>query len=221
MLEHQHSCNFCRLAVAALRTADGQDISVNNLDDGDNVIGCWVSSRKPSPAPEAPAVMSIWRRRLFVTGGFVGQAGFMQEIGSAETGYLGRRVASWADLTLVQNWFKICEEQHSDIHSQARLLDSVTETSRSDLQLRVVDVQDRCIAVGSEETRYVALSYVWGKVNQLKLLMSNLDDLSNKGAFSQEKLGSRLPPTISDAMELTAALGERYLWVGKSSKDAY
>jgi hypothetical protein len=64
----------------------------------------------------------------------------------------------------------------------------------------------------------VALSYVWGKVDQLKLLMSNLTVLHTAGVFSRDKLGSRLPRTTADAIELTAALDERYLWVGMSNK---
>lgn len=214
MLENQSSCSFCRIAVAALRTADGQDLSVEDLQDDENVLGCWITSRKPSPEPDGPAIVSIWRRKLFVTGGFVGQAGFVQEIGSADDGCLGRRISSHTDLDLVKSWLTICEERHQDIAGQARLLDPITDVSAPDLQLRLIDVRRRCIVTGIHDTRYVALSYVWGKVDQLKLLMSNLDLLGTKGILSHEKLGVRLPRTISDAIELTAAIGEEYLWVG-------
>jgi hypothetical protein len=227
ILAHQHSCNFCRLALAALYTADGEEHGVDDLGDGNNVIGCWITSYQPYSYPRSddPAVMEICRRRLFdilfdtdeFGLGLVGPSGFMQQIGSSEDNCVGRRIASCADLNLVRDWFKICEEQHSDIPSLAPLLHHST-IPWSNVQIRVIDVQDRCIVVGNDHTRYVALSYVWGKVDQLKLLTSNLIDLSTPGAFSREKFRSRLPRTISDAIELTKALGERYLWVGMSYK---
>jgi hypothetical protein len=228
MLAHRNSCNFCRLAIAALCTADRQKVGFDHLKDGDDVVGCWITSDKPSPQPDAPAVVSIWRRRMFVKVGYLALAGPMQhigstfvpagslqQIGSSEDECLGRLVASCADFNLVRDWVKICEERHSDIPSLASLLDH-SVIPRSNLPLRVVDVQNKCVVVGNDRTRYVALSYVWGKVDQLKLLTSNLIDLSTRGAFSREKFGCRLPRTIFDAIELTAALGERYLWVGMS-----
>jgi len=218
MLAHRHSCKFCRLAVATLCTADGQTLDADDLEDGENVIGCWITCRKPYPSPDGPAVMSIWRRRLIVTGGFIGQAGFMQQIGSNGDQCLGRRVMQCTNLSLVRSWFRICEEKHSDIASQVRLLDLAPTTLGTDLPLRLIDVQDKCVVLGNDQTRYVALSYVWGKVDQLKLLMSNLTVLGTVGVFSRDKLGNRLPRTISDAIELTVALGERYLWVGMSNK---
>jgi hypothetical protein len=218
MLAHRHSCRFCRLAVATLCTADGQNLDVDDLEDGDNVIGCWITCRKPYPTPDGPAVMSIWRRRLLVTGGFYGQAGLVQQIGSNGDQCLGRRVMQCTDLSLVRSWFRICEEKHSDIASQVRLLDLVSTTLGVGLPLRLIDVQEKCIVLGNDQTRYVALSYVWGKVDQLKLLISNLTVLCTAGAFSHDKLGSRLPRTIADAIELTAALGERYLWIGMSNE---
>jgi hypothetical protein len=163
-------------------------------------------------------VMSIWRRRLLVTGGFYGQAGLVQQIGSNGNQCLGRRVMQCTDLSLVRSWFRICEEKHSDIASQVRLLDLAPTTLGIDLPLRLIDVKDKCIVLGNDQTRYVALSYVWGKVDQLKLLISNLTVLCKAGVFSRDKLGSRLPRTIADAIELTAVLGERYLWVGMSNE---
>jgi hypothetical protein len=227
MLAHQYSCKFCRLALAALCTADGHDHGVDDLGDGDNIIGCWITCCQPRsyPRSDGPAEMSICRRRLFDTSfdtdewglGLVGQSGFMQRLGSSEDDCVGRRIAPCADLNLVRDWFKICEEQHVDVPSLAPLLHH-SAIPISDVQIRVIDVQDKCIVIGNDHTRYVALSYVWGKVDQLKLLTSNLADLSTPGALSWEKFRSRLPRTIFDAIKLTAALGERYLWVGMSHK---
>ncbi|KAF1947552.1 HET-domain-containing protein [Clathrospora elynae] len=211
MLSNRSSCSFCRLAIIALCTADGANLRQDDLDDAEIVICCFVTSDKMSSDPASPAMLSVWRRILGVTGGFTGQAGHIQEIGSRQDGCPGRRISSCVDLQLVRNWITTCEELHKKNPEQVRLLGP--RFAPSNLQLRVLDVREKCIVNKDYATRYVALSYVWGGVDQKKLLMSNLNHLSTKGAFSSDGLGSQLPRTISDAIQLTANIGERYLWI--------
>lgn len=59
--------------------------------------------------------------------------------------------------------------------------------------------------------RYIALSYVWGGVEQVETTMSNLKDFCVPGAFSQ--IAHSIPKTIRDAMEFVKQLGEKFLWV--------
>ena len=118
----------------------------------------------------------------------------------------------WINHGMVQAWKRL------DIPSQARLLGLTSTTSGTRLPLRIIGVQYKCIVLGNEWTRYAALSYFWGKVDQLKLLMSNLPQLITPGAFSCDKLDRRLPHKISDAIELTPALGEHCSWFGMSHK---
>jgi hypothetical protein len=61
-----------------------------------------------------------------------------------------------------------------------------------------------------QDSSYVALSYVWGKLKVLQLLKNNIDKLSKDGSLTQE---SGVAAVVIDAMEVTAAIGERYLWV--------
>jgi hypothetical protein len=215
MLAHRDSCRFCYIAIAALCTANGEHLSVDELQTGDDVLGCWITCNKLPRRSDSPAILSIWRRKLFVTGGFVGNAGFIQEIGSVEHGRLGRRVFDHTPLNLVKSWIATCEKSHCDAVVQASLLKTGWKRPSSMHQLRVIDVRTHCIVAATRETRYVALSYVWGKVNQLKLLMSNLPELSTEGALADKQYGTKIPRTISDAMRLVARLGERYLWVGR------
>ncbi|EXJ89685.1 hypothetical protein A1O3_02752 [Capronia epimyces CBS 606.96] len=66
-----------------------------------------------------------------------------------------------------------------------------------------------CIVETSQSSRYIALSYLWGKnFVQLFTTSKNLPKLSQPGALEKEKL----PRTIKDAIILTRLLGERYLW---------
>jgi len=57
----------------------------------------------------------------------------------------------------------------------------------------------------------VALSYVWGNVQQLQLKKENYTRLSQHGSLSE--LSSEIPQSIKDAMILSDRLGESYLWV--------
>ena len=111
------------------------------------------------------------------------------------------------NLPLMQQWLQHCKKKHSCAMRFSR-----------PLQLSMIDCKTLEIVTAPPNCNYFALSYVWGKVDQLKLLMSNLTVLGTVGVFSRDKLGNRLPRTISDAIELTVALGERYLWVGMSNK---
>lgn len=60
-------------------------------------------------------------------------------------------------------------------------------------------------------TKYVALSYVWGQVSTFRLGRNNLERLSAEGSLSA--IRHELPRTVNDAIDLIAALGQRYLWV--------
>ncbi len=78
---------------------------------------------------------------------------------------------------------------------------------------RVIDVRDQSILELHDahlaELQFVALSYVWGTTQPVRLLKATRDDLQKSGALSQ----LQLPRTVSDSMSLVELLGFRYLWV--------
>ena len=78
--------------------------------------------------------------------------------------------------------------------------------------LRVVDVQDYCIKTVAKSTtcRYIALSYVWCQAKMIKLLYSNMERLMRK--IGLLVIVHALPQTITDAIEVVKAMGERYRW---------
>ncbi|KAK4960568.1 hypothetical protein LTR10_003464 [Elasticomyces elasticus] len=75
--------------------------------------------------------------------------------------------------------------------------------------LLLVDVQKQCLARKPESSRYFALSYVWGKVEQFSTRTSNLEALMNPGSLSSQPITQ----TVADTMILLKNMGERYLWV--------
>ncbi|KAK4189501.1 heterokaryon incompatibility protein-domain-containing protein [Podospora australis] len=76
---------------------------------------------------------------------------------------------------------------------------------------RFIDVDTNCIIEGTTDIGFVALSYVWGNAAQLCLDRATKDVLTTSGGL--ERLRARLPRTISDAMAICKAVGERFLWV--------
>jgi hypothetical protein len=75
--------------------------------------------------------------------------------------------------------------------------------------MRLVDAIEDRIIIAPPVCSYVVLSYVWGRGDYLQLLNSNLEDMAEKGALRN----INVPNTISHAIQITKALGERYLWV--------
>ncbi|KAK4445209.1 hypothetical protein QBC34DRAFT_472741 [Podospora aff. communis PSN243] len=121
--------------------------------------------------------------------------------------FTSQRLSSGIPITLLRSWLRQCEEFHG--------WDCQGDSSRlPDLALvnfRVIDVVDHCLTKVSFRSRFVALSYVWGQGKQYLALKSNVHLLEQTGYL--ETIASQLPKTVTDAMEFTRQMGERYLWV--------
>ena len=105
----------------------------------------------------------------------------------------GRKVTqNQLDITIVEEWLSRCFKLHG-----ADCAPVLTEELD---QVRLIDVQQRQIVrfpgAGCE---YVALSYVWGGVEQKSVQLGG--DIGE------------LPKTLEDAISFTKILGKQYLWV--------
>ncbi|KAI1080665.1 heterokaryon incompatibility protein-domain-containing protein [Whalleya microplaca] len=113
-------------------------------------------------------------------------------------------ISSRQDFGLIRTWMSRCHSEHGidcQPYYPSRFLG---------FTLRVIDVEDGCVREAPSECHYIALSYVWGRVEQLSLTSSTYEDLSKPTALSRS---SGIPSTIRDAMTMCRRLGERYLWV--------
>lgn len=111
-----------------------------------------------------------------------------------------------AELPLIRDWLSTCEQGHKDCQHVWQ------ETSVDELHLRVIDVHDRRIVVAPKNCNYVALSYMWGNRDLVvETLKSNLETFMLPQGL--DKGPKPLPRTISDAVDLVRAIGQRYLWV--------
>lgn len=114
----------------------------------------------------------------------------------------------WIDPSIGSLWLRECESKHGpecNEHGWAIAMEKPKF-------LRVVDVQEYCIKSVTESTtcRYIALSYVWGRAKMVKLLYSNMKRLMGRNGLFE--VVHALPQTITDAIEVVKAMGERYLW---------
>ncbi|KAF5548193.1 hypothetical protein FNAPI_8297 [Fusarium napiforme] len=115
----------------------------------------------------------------------------------------------------IQYWLSICDTQH--IGTFCKPCSSQSNQQKTSW---LIDVKDLCLVRGSSSAEYLALSYTWRNKTsemvsgaELQLLRTNIDLLTSANALDQEK--SKIPKVILDAMELTSAIGKRYLWVDR------
>ncbi|KAI0478252.1 heterokaryon incompatibility protein-domain-containing protein [Xylaria cf. heliscus] len=108
------------------------------------------------------------------------------------------------DWSIVQGWINSCLKHTTDD------LTSGHDTT-SELHLLAVDVIDGYIVKLPPGVQYIALSYVWGDDQRVKLRTRNLVQFLSKG-YLQSELG-RPSKTIVDSMKVVRLLGYRYLWV--------
>lgn len=116
---------------------------------------------------------------------------------------------SWIDATLPRRWLDGCKQWHGDrcrISAREKRLFHAFPSW-------LIDARHMCLSPCQPGSRYVALSYVWGKAASIKTLKSNFQQFRRDGAFLVPSVLSQIPRTIKDAIRFVESLGQRYLWV--------
>ncbi|KAJ5738205.1 HET-domain-containing protein [Penicillium malachiteum] len=116
---------------------------------------------------------------------------------------------NWIDLSIIKQWLAHCEQEHGN-HCKEHDWGIVMQRPQF---LRVIDVDALCLVQPQDpmNCRFLALSYVWGGANTIKLTYRN--QAAMMWSQGLRELFDDLPRTIVDAMEIVKALGEKYLWV--------
>ncbi|MCJ1378150.1 hypothetical protein MMC17_001246 [Xylographa soralifera] len=114
-----------------------------------------------------------------------------------------RDVSPVVDITLIRQWMSYCAIHHTEICGTPFL------NLQPRKHIRLIDVQQKQLVIGDLDSKYMALSYVWGSGTKPVLTKSSLEQHLRPGGLTRNEI----PLTIWDTMDLTVGLGERYLWV--------
>ena len=112
----------------------------------------------------------------------------------------------------------MCETWHGRACDKIKMVDHDIQNIVDDIpSFRLIDVHTNSIICPSGNTRYVALSYVWGRVevtqNLTRCLKSNVGTLEQPGSLIRPEFYEGIPWTVRDAIEVVRKVGLRYLWV--------
>ncbi|KAH6618813.1 heterokaryon incompatibility protein-domain-containing protein [Boeremia exigua] len=155
---------------------------------------------------------------LIVQDKFLTTASDAHRIWGPESLFLGRRIETTGNIqTRLISWYDLCRQHHS-----GQCIGGSTQTSAkfdellSHSYFGVVDVLNMQLTElprmsPSGDTRYAALSYVWGTKRTFTTTLENINLLRMHGGI--EKVQQELPPVIRDAIDLVRRLGLRYIWI--------
>lgn len=114
---------------------------------------------------------------------------------------------------LISKWIRSCETVH---RSECAPLPLQIGYGSGLKVFRLIDVTKGCvveISRSDKQYRYFALSYIWGRAEQVRLLTTNRHILMHPGGLQYPTSAKLLPKTIQDAIDLVRTAGEQYLWV--------
>ena len=110
------------------------------------------------------------------------------------------------NVELLRQWVYCCHTSHND-HCLR------TEIPCHLSLIYLIDVMEGCLISANMETKYVALSYVWGNFKTIQTTKTNLAYLQRPRSIGVRGNILKFGKTIEDALRLVSLLGERYLWV--------
>jgi hypothetical protein len=223
-ISRKSSCPLCRLVITALRTQwatdDASEITQLRRASGEK-IDCRVTSSEVGVLQliqgETVRCLEVATNASWVP--FKSDSGISlnrimlldedaPKIGMSPFFY-ARRVRDQVDISLIQQWLDICENEHGKTCGTVSGRFALCPERPRDM--KVIDVRNFCLVSAPENCRYLALSYVWGKVEMLQTTTENLAALMCPGVL-ESKLHD-LPLTVRDTFHLAKALGFEYLWV--------
>lgn len=121
-----------------------------------------------------------------------------------------RLIEPQMDPKLLLTWLKLCR-------SHTACKDHLPDAELFAEGFRLIDVFEDRLVMKTKHCEYVALSYVWGDLVSTGLLANkkNLERLTRHSSLGASTTidGKRPSLTITDAMKLCRAIGQRYLWV--------
>lgn len=110
------------------------------------------------------------------------------------------------NVELLRQWIRCCHTSHEEHCYETKIPSPLPH-------IYLIDVVDGCLISANIETRYVALSYVWGDFRTIQTTKRNLVYLQKPRSIDVNVSSLKFGKTIEDALRLVSLMGERYLWV--------
>lgn len=111
---------------------------------------------------------------------------------------------------LWRHWIRTCSETHKQCHKPSttfvpkRLIEIIADASNTAVKWKLTEWDS---TTPSRPDTYITLSHCWGKSLHTCLTRANINE------FFAENMVSDLGKTYRDAMDITLALGHRYIWI--------
>ncbi|KAI3331588.1 heterokaryon incompatibility protein-domain-containing protein [Xylariaceae sp. AK1471] len=209
------NCTLCQMLVAC-RYTTRQELGDDFVDDGgDEIRATWFLRRfrfesYPTIGKEDKTLCLIVVPRKFswhVDGDYLirdhvrskGCAVILQD--EDHTSFFApRKIPSLFNPRTVEPWLRYCTQYHGFLCGSS----SVPVPVHS---FQVIDCTTLSVEEGKLGVPYVALSYVWGALETACGTVQNIDGV--------KMLPEQLSGVIRDSIDVTKALGYRYLWVDK------
>lgn len=115
----------------------------------------------------------------------------------------------WIDMDIVKDWVTRCFQEHG-----TQCDTSAIRSIRPFYPRWLIDVGRGCVVECPEESsRFATLSYTWGRTTNFRATRANIDLVQQAGSLLYGPIAIQIPQTIHNAIQLTKALGLRWLWV--------
>lgn len=119
---------------------------------------------------------------------------------------------------ILRHWLHDCEEKHQFSSQRVERACDDNKQAQKTLPTRLIDVGkagDQRVRIyetsPSDKGEWIALSHQWGPPGQFGHFCTNTD---NHAKFREEGISlEELPATFKDAVSVTRALGNQYLWI--------
>lgn len=210
--QRRNRCPFCRLVYEGTHRDDGQGVGHDGLDRDGRRVPCWLDwqldgrSSSPQNPSHRPLSGALTRRLRLYSKTKDFQACYLVPLRQGRDwqtpSFKARSIQpEQVDIHQIRRWLDLCATYHEQCSAQTPQLESP-------MKLRVIDVSLMRIVEIFSTQKYCTLSYCWGQNMPLCLKTLNYTDFTRFGIPKYS-----LPRTISNALQLISALGERYIWI--------
>lgn len=199
-------CAFCRLVMHLLSPKESSQMiaEVQNGSLSDLELHYKTAYFGGKSAGRRAVTVQLYKLNgVAATVGHIYEPILTSEPGSASQADLGYpQVTSETILP----WIEECDGKHTRCNDYKHAIKDMNTGS-----IRLIDVVEMKLVRAEITWRYIALSYVWGRINMFETqrqIVSLLEEPKGLCPYLEE-----IPRTIQDAMRVVNMLGERFLWV--------